>query len=50
MPPTGRRPLAKSEYQVERICALPLEMTVARAILDEILEQPQEQDPADHNN
>lgn len=42
--------LANSEYQVGWICALPLEMTAARAMLDKVHDQPQEQDPSDHNN
>jgi nucleoside phosphorylase len=50
MAPLKAPPLANSEYQVGWICALPLEMTAARAMLDEIHEQPQEQDPSDQNN
>lgn len=50
MPPTKAPALANSEYQVGWICALSLEMTAARAMLDEIHDQPQEQDSSDHNN
>lgn len=50
MAPLKVPPLANSEYQVGWICALPLEMTAARAMLDEIHEQPQEQDSSDQNN
>ena len=50
MPPIKGPALANSEYQVGWICALSLEMTAARAMLDEIHDQSQEQDPSDHNN
>jgi nucleoside phosphorylase len=50
MPLTDRRTLANNDYQVGWICALPLEIIAARAMLDETHEQPQEQDPADHNS
>jgi nucleoside phosphorylase len=50
MAPLKVPPLANSEYQVGWICALSLEMTAARAMLHEIHDQPQEQDPSDHNN
>lgn len=50
MPPPKVPPLPNSEYQVGWICALPVEMTAARAMLDEIHDQPQQQDPSDHNN
>jgi nucleoside phosphorylase len=50
MPPPKLPPLANSEYQVGWICALPLEMTAARAMLDEIHELPLEQEASDHNN
>jgi nucleoside phosphorylase len=49
-PNGGRTSLDNSEYQVGWICALPLEMAAARAMLDETHEPPQEQDPSDHNN
>lgn len=50
MPPPKGPSLGNSEYQVGWICALPIEMTAARAMLDEIHESPQEQDPRDQNN
>lgn len=50
MPPPKVSPLGNGQYQVGWICALPLEMSAARAMLDEIHEQPEEQDPRDHNN
>jgi nucleoside phosphorylase len=50
MPPPKKPPLGNSEYQVGWICALPLEMTAARAMLDELHEGPEQQDPRDHNN
>jgi nucleoside phosphorylase len=50
MPPSKEPALANSEYRVGWICALPLEMTAARAMLDVLHEQPQEQHPSDHNS
>jgi nucleoside phosphorylase len=50
MPPFEVPALANSEYKVGWICALPMEMAAARAMLDVIHEQPQEQHPSDHNN
>jgi nucleoside phosphorylase len=50
MPPSKEPALANSEYRVGWICTLPLEMTAARAMLDVLHEQPQEQHPSDHNS
>jgi nucleoside phosphorylase len=50
MPPSKEPALANSEYKVGWICAQPLEMTAARAMLDVLHEQPQEQDSCDHNS
>src|SRR5438045_1734074 len=43
-------PLINQEYTVGWICALPIEMAAARAMLDEVHGEPQEQHPADQNN
>jgi nucleoside phosphorylase len=42
--------LTNQSYTVGWICALPLEMATARAILDEDYGKPNQQDPADRNN
>lgn len=44
------RVLAKDDYMVGWVCALPFEMAAARGMLDEIHEDLQEQDPSDHNS
>ena len=43
-------PLANHEYTIGWICALPLEMAAARAMLDENHGKPKEQDARDNNN
>ncbi|KAL2786306.1 hypothetical protein BJX66DRAFT_36870 [Aspergillus keveii] len=42
--------LPSSEYSIAWICALAVEMTAARAMLDEEHEKPTDQDPTDDNN
>jgi nucleoside phosphorylase len=48
MPPS--QSLANQHYTVGWICALPLEMTAATAMLDEDYGAPQETHPSDHNS
>lgn len=50
MPSPEQPSLPNTEYRIGWICALPLELTAARAMLDEEHNSPQEQDPSDHNN
>lgn len=45
-----QRVLAKEEYTVGWVCALPLELVAARHMLDEIHTPIQEQDVSDHNS
>jgi nucleoside phosphorylase len=42
-------PLKNQEYTIGWICALPLEMAAARAMLDELHGRPREQHKSDHN-
>ncbi|KAL3455743.1 hypothetical protein BJX64DRAFT_57632 [Aspergillus heterothallicus] len=42
--------LPSSEYTIAWICALAVEMTAARAMLDDEHEKPTDQDPSDDNN
>ena len=44
------RAVAKDEYTVGWVCALPSEMAAAKAMLDEIHQNLAKQDPSDHNN
>lgn len=46
----GTRAVAKDDYTVGWVCALPSEMAAAKAMLDEIHPDLAEQDPLDHNN
>ncbi|KAF9869764.1 hypothetical protein CkaCkLH20_12807 [Colletotrichum karsti] len=41
--------ISMDDYTVGWVCALPLEMAAARAMLDELHPNPSLQDPADHN-
>ncbi|KAF4829521.1 Ankyrin-1 [Colletotrichum siamense] len=41
--------ISMNDYTVGWVCALPLEMAAARAMLDELHPNPPVQDPADHN-
>lgn len=45
-----QRVLAKGEYTVGWVCALPLELVAARHMLDEVHAPVQEQDVLDHNS
>ena len=44
------RAIAKDDYTVGWVCALPSEMAAAKVMLDEIHPDLAEQDPSDHNN
>ena len=45
-----KRRVAKSDYTVGWICALPHEMAAAKCMLEEIHEDFEKQDTSDHNN
>ncbi|OLN87733.1 Ankyrin repeat domain-containing protein 50-like protein 3 [Colletotrichum chlorophyti] len=45
-----RNAIAKEEYTVGWVCALPLEMAAAKGMLDQVHPNLSEQDPADHNS